>query len=50
MVMEEQYLYAHFLWKQVLEGSQQRRRQIFEHIRDRIPDIIPYMLNNILYK
>jgi len=50
MSIEEQNLYAHFLWKQLIEANQQKRRSIIEHIRDRIPDIIPYMLNNILYK
>jgi len=50
MSMPEQELYAHFLWKQLLEANQQKRRIIFEHIRDRVADIIPYMFNNIFYK
>lgn len=50
MSMPEQELYAHFLWKQLLEANQQKRRTIFEHIRDRVANIIPYMFNNIFYK
>jgi hypothetical protein len=43
-------LYAHFLWKQVIEGSQQKRKSVFEHIRDRIPDVISYVFNSIFYR
>lgn len=48
--MPEQELYAHFLWKQLLEANQQKRRTIFEHIRDRVASIIPYVFSNIFYK
>ena len=50
MSLHEQHLYAHFLWKQVIEGSQQKRKSVFEHIRDRIPDVISYVFNSIFYR
>jgi hypothetical protein len=43
MSISEQHLYLHFLWKQIIESNQHKRRTIFEHIRDRIPDMISYL-------
>ena len=38
----------HFLWKQITESNQHKRRVIFEHIRDRIPEMTGYLFENLL--
>lgn len=50
MAMQEHELYAHFLWKQILEADQHKRRTIFEHIRDRVPDVTEYLFERILFR
>ncbi len=38
----------HFLWKQIAEANQHKRRVIFEHIRDRVPEMTGYLFENLL--
>lgn len=40
---EEQSMYLHYLWKDILEANRHKRRVILDHIRNYLPSATPLL-------
>jgi hypothetical protein len=42
--MEEQHIYMHYLWRELISCNHQKKRIILEHVRNSLPAACDYLV------
>ena len=48
MSQEEQEVYVHYLWKDIVEGNRHKKRIIMDHLRNYLPSAVQLLIDLLL--